>query len=152
MRWRLDSSKSDPRKMYMGMSHKMQTCLAGNQSPGFNVRETRPTRSWSSSVNLRDFHSLFAEFIFIYCARNFQGLGVIGNRDVVICRCLAPSAISEIVADPSLQRVCICRSPRSLFCHPGFVASSRRASASETKSRRILGIFLIDRGGFSIQR
>ena len=49
-------------------------------------------------------------------------------------RSLAALAISTIVADPSLQRVCICKSPRSLFDHAGLAARSRRAAASETKS------------------
>src|SRR4029453_13544400 len=57
-------------------------------------------------------------------------------------RSLAAPAISPIVPDPSLQRVCICKSPRSHFDQAGFVASSRLASASEIKSRRISGILL----------
>jgi len=67
-------------------------------------------------------------------------------------RFFAAFAISPIVPDPSLQRVCICKSPRNLFDHSGFVARSRLAWASEMKSRRIAGILLLNCGGLSIQR
>ncbi len=67
-------------------------------------------------------------------------------------RSLAASTISPIVPDPSLQRVCICKSPRNFFDHPGLIASCRLASASEMKFRRMSGIVLLNWGGLSIQR
>ncbi|PYI62767.1 MAG: hypothetical protein DMC60_01840 [Verrucomicrobia bacterium] len=65
---------------------------------------------------------------------------------------IAASAISATVPDPSLQRVCICKSPRRFFAHSGFIASSCLASASEMKSRRIAGVLPDERGGLSNQR
>jgi hypothetical protein len=65
---------------------------------------------------------------------------------------IAASAISAIVPDPSLQRLCICKSPRRFFLHSGFIASRCLASASEMKSRRIAGILRDKRGGLSSQR
>jgi small-conductance mechanosensitive channel len=48
--------------------------------------------------------------------------------------------------------VCICKSPRSRLDQAGFAARIRRASASEMKSRRISGGFLLNRRGLSSQR
>src|SRR5438034_2450390 len=62
-------------------------------------------------------------------------------------RSFAASPISAIAPDPSLQRVCICKSPRRFFAHAGFLASSCFASASEMKSWRVAGIFLLNGGG-----
>jgi hypothetical protein len=67
-------------------------------------------------------------------------------------RSFAASAISAIVPDPSLQRVCICKSPRRFFAHASFLASSCFASASEVKSWRIGGIFVLNGGGLSSHR
>ena len=67
-------------------------------------------------------------------------------------RSFAASAISAIVPDPSLQRVCICKSPRRFFAHASFLASNCFASASEMKSWRIAGIFLSHGGDSSSQR
>src|SRR6266496_109680 len=65
---------------------------------------------------------------------------------------IAALAISAIVPDPSLQRECICKSPRRFFGHACFLASSFLASASEIKSRRMAGGLLFCRGGLSSQR
>ena len=65
---------------------------------------------------------------------------------------VAASAISAMVPDPSLHRLCICKSPRKFFAHSGLVDSSCLASASEMKSRRIAGVFPDTRGGLSSQR
>src|SRR5207244_6690945 len=67
-------------------------------------------------------------------------------------RSFAASAISAIVPDPSLQRVCICKSPHRFFAHAGFLPSSCFASASEMKSWRIAGVFLLNGGGLSSHR
>src|SRR5947199_407967 len=66
-------------------------------------------------------------------------------------RSFAAPAISAIVPDPSLQSLCICKSPRNFFSRAGRLARSRRASASEMKSWRIAGTVFARRGGFSIQ-
>ena len=63
----------------------------------------------------------------------------------------AASAISAIVPDPSLQRVCICKSPRSFSRQAGRAGRRRRASAVEMKSWRTTGTVFAGCGGFSIQ-
>src|SRR5438093_451605 len=67
-------------------------------------------------------------------------------------RSVAASAISAIVPDPSLQRVCICKSPRRFIGHARFLTSSCLASASEMKSWRMAGGLLFFWGGLSSQR
>src|SRR5947208_9499244 len=61
---------------------------------------------------------------------------------------VAASAISAIVPDPSLQRECICKSPRRLIGHARFLTSSCLASASEMKSWRMSGGLLLFLGRF----
>jgi hypothetical protein len=55
-----------------------------------------------------------------------------------------------MLAEPSLQDVCIWRSPRSRSVQSGLEARRRRASASARKSRRIAGGFTFSESGFSI--
>ena len=86
-------------------------------------------------------------------SRDGVGLAVLRIEAVVAGKLLraGSAAISAIPALPSLQTVCICKSPRNRFDHSGFAARIMRASARVRKSRRIGGGLISSRGGFSIQ-
>ena len=53
----------------------------------------------------------------------------------------AERAISSMLPEPSLQRVCICKSPFKLADQPGFLASSARTSVKVRKPSRVPGGF-----------
>src|SRR4051794_27569499 len=71
-----------------------------------------------------DLVGLLQQLLFVDATGDLQSFGVVRDRDVLIAALDGGSAISAMVASPSLHTVCICRSPRTEGSHEGFLPST----------------------------